>query len=101
MITTAGSVNTPGGWTSYPLLGEVDDSDLPALYSKADAFVMTSVPYRRSVEGFGLVYLEAAERGIPSIGHKIGGVDEAVADGVSELLCRTYEVAALTEALEN
>ena len=80
--------------------GEVADADLPALYSKADAFVMTSVPYRRSVEGFGLVYLEAAERGIPSIGHKIGGVDEAVADGVSGILCRTYEVAALTEALE-
>ncbi len=80
--------------------GEVDDADLPMIYSRADVFVMTSVPYRRSVEGFGLVYLEAAERGIPSIGHKIGGVDEALLDGESGLLCRTYEVAALTEALE-
>jgi phosphatidylinositol alpha-1,6-mannosyltransferase len=80
--------------------GEVDDADLPPLYDRADAFVMTSVPYRRSVEGFGLVYLEAAQRGVPSIGHKIGGVDEAISDGKSGILCRTYEVAAITAALE-
>ncbi len=80
--------------------GEVEDADLPALYDRADAFVMTSVPYRRSVEGFGLVYLEAAQRGVPSIGHKIGGVDEAIDDGKSGILCRTYEVAAITSALE-
>ena len=80
--------------------GEVEDGNLPALYEKADAFVMTSVPYRRSVEGFGLVYLEASQRGVPCIGHKIGGVDEAISDGYSGILCRTYEVAALTTALE-
>ena len=80
--------------------GEVEDADLPKLYDRADVFVMTSVPYRKSVEGFGLSYLEAAQRGVPSIGHKIGGVDEAVADGVSGILCRTYEVAAISQALE-
>ena len=80
--------------------GDVEDGNLPALYERADVFVMTSVPYRKSVEGFGLVYLEAAQRGAPCIGHKIGGVDEAISDGTSGILCRTYEVAALTAALQ-
>ena len=39
---------------------------------------MTSLNLDRSVEGFGLVYLEAAAHGLPVVAHDVGGVSEAV-----------------------
>ena len=47
---------------------------------------MTSIDHRHSVEGFGLVYLEAAAHGLPVVAHAVGGVPEAVVDGVTGLL---------------
>ena len=38
------------------------------------------------VEGFGIVFLEAAASGKPAVGGRSGGVPEAVADGVTGLL---------------
>ena len=35
------------------------------------------------VEGFGLVYLEAAAAGVPSLGSRTGGATDAIADGQS------------------
>ena len=68
-------------------LGEVADAELPALFCAADIFAMSSVGHRRSIEGFGLVYLEAAAHGLPIVAHRIGGVSEAVMDGVNATLC--------------
>ncbi|MBT7853593.1 MAG: glycosyltransferase family 4 protein [Opitutae bacterium] len=81
-------------------IGEVEDGDLPIIYSEADIFIMTSVPYRQSVEGFGLVYLDAAKHGLPVIAHDIGGVAEAVKDGESAILCEPGNVDGLILALK-
>jgi glycosyltransferase involved in cell wall biosynthesis len=62
-------------------LGEVPDNVLGGVYGRADIFAMTSINYRQSVEGFGLVYLEASAHGLPVIAHGVGGVSEAVVDG--------------------
>ena len=58
------------------------DEELSQIYDRADIFAMTSVSHGNSVEGFGLVYLEAAAHGLPVVAHDIGGVSEAVRDGV-------------------
>lgn len=81
------------------LLGDVPDADLPGLYAQADVFAMTSVPHKQSVEGFGLVYLEAGACGLPVVAHAIGGVPEAVLDGETGLLVPPGDPAALTAAL--
>lgn len=78
------------------LLGDVPDARLPDLYAQADVFAMTSVPHKLSVEGFGLVYLEAGAHGIPVVAHAIGGVPEAVIDGETGLLVPPGDTAALT-----
>ncbi len=57
------------------------DDRLGEIYAQADIFAMTSMPHRLSVEGFGLVYLEAGAHGLPVVAHAIGGVPEAVLDG--------------------
>ena len=55
-------------------LGRVDDDLLVQLYQAADANVVPSV----ALEGFGLVVLEAAACGTPSVVTRIGGLPEAV-----------------------
>ena len=50
-------------------------------------------------EGFGLVALEAMERGRPVVAAKIGGLGELVNDGETGLLVPSAEVAPLAEAL--
>jgi len=79
-------------------LGNAPDDDLNRLYARADIFAMTSINHRQSVEGFGLVYLEAAAHGLPVVAHAVGGVPEAVVDGVTGLLVPPGDRAALTAA---
>ena len=67
-------------------LGEVDDAQLPRLYAACDIFVMPNRSDAHDVEGFGIVFLEAAATGRPSIGGRSGGVPEAIADGQTGLL---------------
>ncbi len=82
--------------------GNLPDDELAAVYERADIFAMTSVNLPHSVEGFGLVYLEAAAHGLPVIAHDVGGVSEAVVDGVTGLLVppdRPLQLAAAFEKL--
>ncbi len=79
-------------------LGDLPDDALVAAYDQADLFAMTSVSHGQSVEGFGLVYLEAAAHGLPVIAHAIGGVGEAVIDGATGILVPPDDPAALTAA---
>lgn len=79
-------------------LGDIPDDKLGAIYAQADIFAMTSMPHRQSVEGFGLVYLEAGAHGLPVVAHAIGGVPEAVAHEETGLLVAPGDSAALTSA---
>ena len=49
-----------------------------ALVTKSNIFVMPSIIYKKSVEGFGIAYVEAAQHGVPSIGGKDGGASDAI-----------------------
>mgnify|MGYP003350277809 CR=1 FL=1 len=59
-------------------LGDVPDEELSRIYDRADIFAMTSINHGDSIEGFGLVYLEAAAHGLPIVAHDVGGVRDAV-----------------------
>ena len=48
---------------------------------------MPSIIYKKSVEGFGIAFVEAAQYGIPSIGGKDGGASDAIDHGKSGLIC--------------
>jgi phosphatidylinositol alpha-1,6-mannosyltransferase len=86
--------------TDFPVkfLGDIPDEKLGAIYAQADIFAMTSMPHRHSVEGFGLVYLEAGAHGLPIVAHAIGGVPEAVIDNETGLLVKPGDQTALTAA---
>ncbi len=67
---------------SATFLGQVDDRVLPALYASADIFAMLCRNrwFDLEQEGFGIVFLEAAAAGVPSIAGRSGGSAEAVID---------------------
>jgi glycosyltransferase involved in cell wall biosynthesis len=89
-----------GAAADFPVrfLGDIPDDKLSELYAQADIFAMTSMPHKHSVEGFGLVYLEAGAHGLPIVAHAIGGVPEAVIDGYTGLLVAPGDTSALTAA---
>ena len=58
-----------------------------ALIAKSNIFVMPSVIHKKSVEGFGIAYVEAAQYGIPSIGGKDGGAVDAIDHEKNGLIC--------------
>ena len=63
-------------------------SDLKnALISKSNIFVMPSIIHKKSVEGFGIAYVEAAQYGVPSIGGKDGGAADAIDHEKTGLIC--------------
>jgi phosphatidyl-myo-inositol dimannoside synthase len=80
--------------------GNLPDDELAGIYDRADIFAMTSVNLDRSIEGFGLVYLEAAAHGLPVVAHDVGGVGEAVVDGVTGMLVPPNRPAQLAAAFE-
>ena len=63
-------------------------SDLKnALIAKSNIFVMPSIIYKKSVEGFGIAYVEAAQYGIPSVGGKDGGAADAIDNEKTGIIC--------------
>ena len=58
-----------------------------ALVAKSNIFVMPSIIYKKSVEGFGIAYVEAAQYGVPSIGGKDGGASDAIKDKETGIIC--------------
>ena len=48
---------------------------------------MPSIIHKKSVEGFGIAYVEAGQYGIPSIGGKDGGAADAIQHKNTGLIC--------------
>ncbi len=84
------------------LLGRVADADLPDLYACADVFALCCRNRWGGLEqeGFGIVFLEAAAAGVPSVAGDSGGAAEAVADGSTGVVVnRPDDPAAVAEAI--
>jgi glycosyltransferase involved in cell wall biosynthesis len=69
-------------------------SDVPAVMSAADAFVMSS-----AWEGMPMVLLEAAAAGLPIVATAVGGNHEVVRDGDTGFLVPARDDVALAEAM--
>ena len=80
--------------------GGLPDEALEAEYLAADIFALTSVPYRASIEGLGLVYLEASRHGLPVLANRIGGVPDVVIHGRNGYLSEPGDIKQLAANLE-
>lgn len=79
--------------------GALDDAARDAAYARAWCFAMPARAEGGDVEGFGIVYLEAATAGLPAIGSRGGGAQEAIVDGETGLLVEPGDAAGLADAL--
>ena len=82
-------------------LGRVADKDLGAVYSGADLFVLISRTSENppDAEGFGIVILEAALAGTPSIGGRSGGIPDAIVEGETGYLVDPEDSRILSEKI--
>jgi phosphatidyl-myo-inositol dimannoside synthase len=79
--------------------GRVSREELRAAYRSASLFVLVPRASPRDVEGFGLVYLEAAAAGTPSLGSRSGGIAEAISEGQSGFFAESASPDAIADAL--
>jgi phosphatidylinositol alpha-1,6-mannosyltransferase len=80
-------------------LGFVSEEELPQVYLASDLFVLCTrdAPGERSVEGFGLVFLEAQSCGTPVVGTRAGGIPAAIQDGEGGWLIKQDDSQTLTD----
>jgi phosphatidyl-myo-inositol dimannoside synthase len=85
------------------LQGRVANVDLPDLFACADVFALCCRSRWAGLEqeGFGIVFLEAAAAGVPSVAGDSGGSAEAVVDGETGfVLPDPSDVEAVADAIE-
>jgi len=68
-------------------LKNIDYDSKIALISNSDLFLMPSRIEKKSVEGFGISFIEAASYGVGSIGGKDGGAPDAITHKKTGLIC--------------
>ena len=70
-----------------------------ALISKANLFLMPSRIEKKSVEGFGISFIEAASYGIGSIGGKDGGAPDAISHNKTGLICDGNDLNSIYDSV--
>jgi glycosyltransferase involved in cell wall biosynthesis len=77
--------------------------DLETLYRNSDLFVMPSRfgcwDGRWRGEGFGIVYVEAAALGVPSLAYQCGGVTDIIESNLNGVLVQPDNIEGLSKAL--
>lgn len=81
------------------LLGHVVPDDLPRWYNACDVFAMPNREINGDTEGFGMVFIEAAACGRPSLAGMAGGTGAAVVDGVTGLRVDAAQPSRVLTAL--
>jgi len=83
------------GLTNVHVVGFIPDADLSEYYRAADVFVLPT----RTAEGFGLVLMDAAATGVPSIATDSGAPREIVDHGVTGWLVAPGAPDELADAI--
>ncbi len=79
------------------LKGFIDNNELPKFLNNIDIFVMPSI-YKS--ETFGVAAIEAQAMEIPVIASDIGGISEAVKNGITGILVTPNDPIALAKAID-
>jgi len=80
-------------------LPKVENNLKVALLNESDLYLMPSVVYKKSVEGFGISFIEAGCYGKGSIGGKDGGQADAIDEGRTGYLCDGNDLNSIYETI--
>jgi phosphatidylinositol alpha-1,6-mannosyltransferase len=99
----AAGIETSGA--DIRLTGAIAKDELRALYHRAHLLMHTATADASAVEGFGLVFLEAAACGLPTLATRVDAIPEVVRDNVSGFLLDDRDTQAIAnkiaEVLQN
>ena len=70
-----------------------------ALIHESDLFLMPSIVYKKSVEGVGISFIEAASYGKASIGGSSGGEKDAIENGKTGFICDGNDLNSIYETI--
>ena len=84
---------------SVLFLGNVGDNELDAAYFAADVLIFPVQQHSYDNEGFGMVAIEGAAHGLPTVAFAAGGVPDAVRDGISGRLIPARHNQAFADAV--
>ncbi len=88
------------GLASHVLfLGEVDDVELSQAYFASDVLVFPVQHRPGDSEGFGMVAVEAAAHGTPTVVFNCGGVSDAVEEGISGRIVGDGDTTGFAQAV--
>ena len=79
-------------------LGSINDNQKKEIFDLTSLVVMPTLDEssKRSIEGFGIVFIEGAMFGIPSIASDVGGTSDAIVDGQTGILLKKNDDLFLT-----
>ena len=81
-------------------LGWITEPEKSLVLRNSDLFIMTPTRVGESVEGFGMVFIDAAFHGIASIGTSSGGITDAIIHNETGLICEEGNQNDITNNIE-
>lgn len=83
------------------LTGRISDEQKKEYLKICDLFIMPSfyIPYKTTVEGFGIVYLEANSYGKFVIGTNSGGIPDAIVNNKTGFIIRENNIEDISNAI--
>ena len=78
-------------------LHKINEQFKVALLKKSNLFLMPSIISNKSVEGFGISFIEAASYSKGSIGGRDGGERDAIQDGKTGYVCDGNNLSSIYE----
>jgi len=82
-------------------LKDIEENLKIALIKYSNLFLMPSRIEKKSVEGFGISFIEAASYGVGSIGGKDGGASDAIINNKTGFICDGNELSSIHDTIIN
>ena len=79
------------------LINEAHKKLKNSLIKNSDLLLMPSIIFKKSVEGFGISFIEAASYGVGSIGGIHGGASDAIQNEKTGLICNGEDINSIYE----
>ncbi len=98
--TIKNKVSELGLKNNVKFLGWITEPEKSVLLKNTDLFLMTPHLEKESVEGFGMVFIDAAFHGIATLGTDNGGISDAIINGKTGLIAKTSDLNDITSKID-